>query len=44
MVNSLMNISVATPIDALIAQELCHLVKRDMALYKELKEDKHFNS
>jgi hypothetical protein len=25
-------------------QEFCHGVKRDMTQYKELKEDKHFNS
>jgi hypothetical protein len=44
MVNPAKSIGVATPVDVLMAQELCCGVKRDMTYYKELKEDKYFNS
>jgi hypothetical protein len=40
MVNLVKSIGVATPVDALTAQEFRRGVKRDMTPYKELKEDK----
>jgi hypothetical protein len=44
VINLAKNIGVATLVDVLTAQEFCRGAKCDMTHYKQLKEEKHFNS